>query len=144
MGTLLDTDVLSEMLRAVPNPAVRSWLAARPPESLYVSAVTQAEMLLGARLLPVGKRRQALERALSAMFEEDFAQRILPFDGAAVAAYVDVVSSRHAAGLPIAQFDAQIAAIALRHGDKLATRNVRDFENCGLSLVDPWAFAAPG
>ncbi len=99
-------------------------------------------MLLGARLLPAGKRRQAFERALGAMFEEDFAQRILPFDSAAVPAYVDVLSSRRAAGRPISQFDAQIAAIALHHGNKLATRNVSDFEACGLSIVDPWRFVA--
>ena len=142
MSILLDTNVLSELLRAVPHPAVMAWVAAQPAESLCVSSVTQAEMLLGARLLPTGKRRQSLERALAAMFEEDFDQRILPFDSAAVPAYVDVVSSRRAAGRPISQFDAQIAAIALHHGDKLATRNVGDFEGCGLSLVDPWRFAA--
>ena len=142
MSTLLDTNVLSELLRAVPSPAVMAWVAAQPAESLCISSVTQAEMLLGARLLPTGKRRQSLERALVAMFEEDFAQRILPFDSAAVSAYVDVVSSRRAAGRPISQFDAQIGAIALHHGDKLATRNVGDFEGCGLSLVDPWRFAA--
>lgn len=130
------------MLRAMPDSAVLAWVAAQPVESLYVSSVTQAEMLLGARLLPAGKRRRSLELSLMAMFEEDFAQRILPFDSAAVPAYVEVVSGRRAAGRPISQFDAQIAAIALRHGDKLATRNVADFEGCGLTLVDPWGFAA--
>jgi predicted nucleic acid-binding protein len=140
MSILLDTNVLSELLRAAPTPAVMAWVAAQPAESLCVSSVTQAEMLLGARLLPVGKRRQSLERALTAMFEEDFAQRILPFDSAAVPAYVEVVSGRRASGRPISQFDAQIAAIALHRGDKLATRNVADFDGCGLSLVDPWKF----
>jgi len=140
MSTLLDTNVLSELLRAAPEPSVIAWMAAQPVQSLYVSSVTQAEMLLGARLLPAGKRRHSLERALVAMFDEDFAQRILPFDSAAVPAYVDVVSRRRAAGRPIAQFDAQIAAIALHHGNKLATRNKGDFEGCGLTLVDPWKF----
>lgn len=136
---LLDTNILSELLRAAPHAAVEAWAAGQPAESLFVSSVTQAEMQLGARLLPSGKRRQSLERALTAMFEEDFAQRILPFDSAAVPAYVDVVSRRRMAGRPISQFDAQIAAIALTHRQQLATLNTGDFEGCGLSLVNPFA-----
>ncbi|MFX5937642.1 PIN domain-containing protein, partial [Acinetobacter baumannii] len=84
MSTLLDTNVLSELLRRQPAPAVLAWFAEQPPESLFVSAVTQAEMMVGARLLSAGKRRKALEMALVAMFSEDFAGRILPFDSAAV------------------------------------------------------------
>lgn len=141
MSTLLDTNVLSELLRAAPNPAVLAWVIAQPAESLFVTTVTEAEMRLGVRLLPAGKRRQSLETALAAMFTEDFAGRIRPFDTAAVPGYVEVVSTRRAAGHPISQFDAQIAAIALCHSDHLATRNVSDFEGCGLSLVDPWEFA---
>lgn len=141
MSTLLDTNVLSELLRAIPDPAVMAWVTAQPAESLFVTAVTEAEMRLGARLLPAGKRRQSLEAALAAMFTDDFAGRIRPFDTAAVPGYVTVVSTRRSAGRPISQFDAQIAAIALCHSDKLATRNVSDFEGCGLSLVNPWEFA---
>ena len=142
MSTLLDTNVLSELLRAAPDPAVVAWVIAQPGESLFVAAVTEAEMRLGVRLLPAGKRRQALEIAVAAMFAEDFAGRIRPFDTAAVPGYVDIVGKRRAAGRPISQFDAQIAAIALCHGDKLATRNIGDFEGCGFSLVDPRGFAA--
>ena len=142
MSTLLDTNLLSELLRATPEAAVLAWLAARPAETLFVSAVTQAEMMLGARLLPSGKRRAALKAAVRATFDEDFAGRILPFDSAAVPAYVDIVSTRRTAARPISQFDAQIAAIARHHGAKLATRNVGDFEGCGVVLVDPWARAA--
>jgi toxin FitB len=138
VSTLLDTNVLSELLRLAPHPGVLAWVGAQPAESLFVSAVTQAEMLLGARLLPAGKRRQSLELALLGMFDEDFARRILPFERAAVPAYVDVVTRRRAAGRPISQFDAQIAAIALQHGHRLATRNVGDFEGCSLALIDPW------
>ena len=141
MSTLLDTNVLSELLRAAPNPAVVAWVSAQPGESLFVTSVTEAEMRLGVRLLPRGKRRQALEIAVAAMFAEDFAGRIRPFDTAAVPGYVDIVWKRRAAGRPISQFDAQIAALAACHGDRLATRNVSDFEGCGLSLVDPWTFA---
>lgn len=138
MSTLLDTNVLSELLRAAPDPAVLAWIGAQSAESLFVSSVTQAEMLLGARLLPAGKRRKALEGALQAMFDEDFAQRVLPFDSGAVPRYVDVVSARRSVGRPISQVDAQIAAIALHHGARLATRNTGDFDGFGLALVNPW------
>jgi toxin FitB len=121
---------------------VLAWFAAQPPESLFVSAVTQAEMMLGARLLPVGKRRMALESALRAMFEEDFTGRIIPFDSSAVPAYVEIVTERRAIGRPISQFDAQIAAIARQASAKLATRNTDDFERCGVVLIDPWTVAS--
>jgi toxin FitB len=143
MSTLLDTNVLSELLRSAPEAVVMNWFAAQPAESLFVSSVTQAEMMLGARLMPAGKRRSALEHNIAAMFEEDFAGRILPFGSAAVADYVDIVSTRRAIGRPISQFDAQIAAIAQSHKLKLATRNIQDFDNCGLALVDPWQQVAP-
>lgn len=142
MTTLLDTNVLSELLRARPDPAVLAWFASQAPDSLVVSAVTQAEMLLGARLLPVGKRRQQLQQALVAMFREDFGGRVLPFDTAAAADYADVVQARRSAGRPISQFDAQIAAIALSRSTGLATRNVADFEGCGLVVDNPWLHAA--
>ena len=138
MSILLDTNVLSEVLRSAPSASVLSWLSAQSPESLFVSAVTQAEMALGAGLLPVGKRRDALQRALAALFEQDFAGRVLPFDGDAVPSYVEVVVRRRSAGRPMSQFDAQIAAIARHHGASVATRNIADFEGCGLTLVDPW------
>lgn len=138
MSTLLDTNVLSELLRAAPAPAVMAWFGRQAPDSLFVSAVTQAEMMLGARVLPAGKRRNTLETALNAMFEDDFAGRVLPFDTAAADVYANVVSARRAAGRPISQFDAQIAAIARYRSMRLATRNMGDFEGCGLRLVNPW------
>lgn len=138
MSVLLDTNVLSELLRAQPDAKVMTWVAAQPADGLFVSAVTQAEMLLGARLLPSGKRRLQLEQALDAMFGEDFAGRVLPFDAGAATAYAAVVAARRRAGAPISQFDAQIAAIALRHRLGMATRNVADFEGCGLSVINPW------
>ena len=138
MSVLLDTNVLSELLRAQPDSAVLAWVSAQPANSLYVSAVTQAEMLLGARLLPAGKRRQQLEQALEAMFREDFASRVLPFDSSAAADFATVVAARRRAVTPISQFDAQIAAIALSHRLGVATRNVSDFEGCGLTVTNPW------
>jgi len=90
VSRLLDTNVLSELLRAQPHPAVLAWFAEQPADSLFVSAMSQAEMLLGARLLPRSTRRQQLEAALDTMFREDFAGRVLPFDSAAAAAYAVV------------------------------------------------------
>ncbi|TDP62480.1 type II toxin-antitoxin system VapC family toxin [Roseateles toxinivorans] len=138
MATLLDTNVLSELLRAQPDEAVLAWFARQPTDSLFISDVTQAEMLLGARLLPAGKRRTQLQLALDGLFGEDFAGRILPFDGAAAALYAEVVAARRSAGRPISQFDAQIAAIALSQRATLATRNVSDFDGVGLTLSNPW------
>lgn len=138
MATLVDTNVLSEVLRPACEPSVAAWFASQSPDSLLVSAITQAEMRLGARLLPAGKRRDALERAIRDMFEQDFPGRVLAFDSSAADAYVEIVATRRRAGRPIAQFDAQIAAIARLHRLTLATRNTADFEGCGLTLVDPW------
>lgn len=141
MTILLDTNVLSELLRAEPAAAVRRWFASQPASALWVSAVTQAEMMLGARIMPPGKRRAGLEKALEAMFEEDFAGRVLPFDVTAAVAYVDIVSKQRAKGRPISQFDAQIAAIARSAGASLATRNVHDFLYCAVELINPWEAA---
>lgn len=138
MSTLIDTNVLSELLRAAPAPHVLDWFARQTPEALFVSAVTQAEMMLGARMLAPGKRRAALEAALGGMFEHDFAGRVLAFDASAAPVYADIVAQRRAAGRPISQFDAQIAAIARCHRARLATRNVGDFEACSLAVVNPW------
>lgn len=138
MSTLLDTNVLSELLRAQPHAGVLAWFGQQSADSLFVSAVTQAEMLLGVRLLPRGRRRERLQAALDAMFREDFAGRVLPFDSAAAAAYAAVVARRRSVGRPISQFDAQIAAIALSRHAALATRNVSDFEDCDLVLSNPF------
>lgn len=139
MSPLLDTNVLSEILRSAPDSAVLAWFSAQDERQLFVSAVTQAEMVLGARQLPPGGRRQRLEDALRGMFDADFADRVLPFDSASASHFADIVESRRRAGRPISQFDAQVAAIARLNGLSLATRNVRDFEGCGLQLVDPWS-----
>jgi len=141
---LLDTNALSEILRSSSDPAVIRWFASQAQDQLFVSAVTQAEMELGAGLLPRGKRQQKLQAALQELFEQDFAGRVLPFDGRSVPHYAEIVVARRAAGRPISQFDAQIAAIALQHGMALATRNTRDFEGCGLRLIDPWSTRGQG
>lgn len=138
MKWLLDTNVLSELLRAEPDGQVLRWFSHQHADALFVSAITQAEMLYGAALLPRGRRRSQLEQALQAMFDEEFARRVLPFDGQAAVAYAALVATRRSAGTPISQFDAQIAAIALTHRATLVTRNVSDFSGCGLTVISPW------
>jgi predicted nucleic acid-binding protein len=135
---VLDTNVLSELMRPVPNVLVIRWFSTQPAPRLFLTAVTQAEILLGLELLPRGKRRSALSAAANEMFEHDFAGRILSFDSAAAACYATVVAARRAAGRPISQLDAQIASIAVSRGAALATRSRTDFEGCDVELVDPW------
>ena len=135
---LLDTNIVSELMRPAPSPAVMSWLGAQPASSLFISAVTEAELRYGVMLLPEGRRRADLMTALEAMLAEDFAARILPFDSAAAVAFAFIAASRRQAGKPISQFDAQIAAIAQSRGAVLATRNVADFAECGVEIINPW------
>jgi hypothetical protein len=136
---ILDTNVLSEAIRPVPTRRVLDWLAAQPPSALFTTTISEAEFLYGLALLPAGKRRTSLEQAARRMFEEDFAQRVLPFDRAAAATFAVIAAVRRKKGRPIGDFDAQIAAIARIHGAAVATRNVDDFRDCGIEVVDPWA-----
>jgi hypothetical protein len=136
---LLDTNVLSELMRSQPDQAVMDWFAGRTGDVFYVSAITQAEIMLGISLLPAGKRRDALAAAAEGMFSQDFAGRCLPFDATGAANYAAIVSSRRRAGQAISTEDALIAAIALAHGYPLATRNTNDFLNINdLTLYNPW------
>lgn len=135
---LLDTNVLSELMKAEPAPQVLSWIDGIPAPTLFIPAVTQAEILYGVGILPIGKRREALAKAAHTAFEKIFIGRILPFDSSAAEAYADIAASRRQSGRPITQADAQIAAIARSRGAALATRNVADFEGCGIEVVNPW------
>lgn len=144
MNTVLDTNVVSELMRPHTAAAVTAWVQARADASLWITSVTQAELWFGARVLRPGQKRQALEEMLNLIFDEDFAGRVWPFDSAAADAYADILSQRRAAGRPMSQFDGQIAAIARVRGAAVATRNVADFEGCGLVLHNPWLdLAAP-
>ena len=135
---ILDTNVVSELLRPAPDPRVVAWLAAEDGAAVHLTAVSEAELRLGIAILPDGRRREALAEAVEGILIEEFRGRILPFDSAAATAYAAIVAVRHAAGRPISQFDAQIAAIAQVHGAGLATRNLRDFEGCDVDVIDPW------
>lgn len=138
---LLDTNVLSELMRPAPDPAVERWLAAQPDASLFISAITEAELRYGAALLSSGKRRSALTAEIDGMLEEDFDGRILPFDRLAAQAFAAIAADRRQAGRPISQADAQIVAIARSRGAALATRNVPDFDGCGVEVINPWSAA---
>jgi predicted nucleic acid-binding protein len=135
---ILDTNVISEMMRPTPAPQVQAWFAANPASSLFTTALTKAEILYGLALLPAGKRRNGLHAAALSMFDEDLAGRVLPFDSEAASIYPALAAERRKAGKPISQLDAQIAAIARSRGAAVATRDSGDFADCGLMLVDPW------
>lgn len=138
---LLDTNVISELMRAEPSLAVLDWFGAHEAADLFISAVTEAELRTGVAILPEGQRRNGLQSALDGMIEEDFPDRVLPFDSNAARAYADIAARRRAAGRPISEADCQIAAIAVAAGAPVATRNVKDFDDCGVDLINPWTAA---
>jgi len=135
---LLDTNVLSEVLKPAPSDAVVRWLAAQEASEVFISAITQAEMLYGVEVLPAGRRRTRLAAAIAQIFAEEFQGRVLAFDEDAARAFAKIVAGRDAVGRAISQFDAMIAAIARVRGAAVATRNVEDFRDCGVRVVDPW------
>jgi len=134
---ILDTNVISELMRAAPDVHVGSWVREVPPAMVHTTSVTLAEVRFGIARLPVGRRRALLGDAADDVFDI-FADRILPFDAAAANQYANVVVEREHAGAPITGFDAQIAAICRSHGAALATRNTEVFSRLGLDLIDPW------
>jgi toxin FitB len=135
---VLDTNVVSELLRPTPAPEVEAWLAAQDGATIWFTAVGEAELRHGVAILPAGRRRNDLAGAIEAMLEEDFRDRILPFDRIAARAYATIAAERRAAGRPISQFDCQIAAIAHAHRAAVATRNSSDYAGCGIEVIDPW------
>jgi predicted nucleic acid-binding protein len=135
---VLDTNVLSELMRPVPTERVVRWVAAQPATSLYTTTIAQAEILHGILLLPRGRRRTTLQAAAESMFNEDFDGRVLPFGSQSAVIYASIAVDRRRAGRPISQFDAQIAAISRSAGAAIATRNVSDYEGCGVTVINPW------
>jgi toxin FitB len=139
---VLDTNVLSEAWRPAPSPKVMAWMRSQPMSALFTTTITEAELFYGIfygiALLPDSKRRRALEAAVSLIFAEDLAGRVLPFDSAAAREYATIAAARRHAGRPIAEADAQIAAIARSRGAAVATRNGEDFAGCGVTVVSPW------
>lgn len=137
---LLDTNVLSELMRPEPAEPVLAWMRLQSAAELYVSSISYAEIAYGIDLLPEGKRRRALAEQAKGMFTEDFAGRMLSFDPAAASIYAVIAGGRRRAGNPIHPVDAMIAAIARTHGAAIATRD-RDLQGCGVPMVNPWEAA---
>ena len=135
---LLDTNVITEPQRREPNARVLEWIDAQALETLYLSAITVAELRAGVALLPAGKRRDSLHDNLEKRLLPMFANRVLLFDMACTAAYAELLAKTRAVGLAIETADAFIAAIALANGFAVATRDTRPFEAAGVSVINPW------
>ena len=136
---VLDTNVVSELMRERVDPRVRAWLDDQLTGTLFVTTITEAEILTGIALLPEGERRRGLTAAAERAFRVLFSERILPFDSAAAKAYAVIAAARRAAGHPINHADCQIAAIARSAGASVATRDSDDFQGCGIDVVNPWS-----
>jgi hypothetical protein len=140
MMLVLDTNVLAESVRPEPAQAVVDWLSGQRQQDLFTTTISLAEMAFGIALLPVSKRRARLEQVVEQIFGLAFVDRLLPFDEAAARSYPDFAVARQRLGLHVSPADAQIVAIARSRGaEGIVTRNLRDFAQCGLKLIDPWA-----
>ncbi|MDT0137310.1 type II toxin-antitoxin system VapC family toxin [Acidovorax sp. PRC11] len=138
---LLDTNVMSEPLRQAPEPRVIEWIDAQAMETLFLSAITVAELRAGVALLPAGKRRAGLQDNLEKRVLPLFAGRVLPFDLACTQSYAKLIAKSRSAGLAIATADGYIAAIAAANGFAVATRDTSPFEAAGVTVINPWAQA---
>jgi len=132
-----DTNVVSELMRPSPSPALRGWLSERAAGELYTTAITVAEIRYGLDRLAGGRRKDRLRAAADEVFAA-FSEYVLPFDADAAVHYARIARRHDEAGLPIGGFDAQIAAICRARGAALATRNVKDFLETGVEVIDPW------
>ena len=135
---LLDTNLISELMRAEPAHIVLDWFGKHDAGDLFISEVTEAELRTGVAILPEGQRRDRLQLAMDAMIDQDFQGRVLPFDSLAAKAYAEIAAQRRAVGRPITEADCQIAAIARAADARIATRNVKDFDGCGVRVINPW------
>lgn len=136
---VLDTNVLSELMRPVPDALVVDWLDRQDATAVAISAITVAEILYGIERLPDGRRKRSFAAMAAGMFEEDFAGRILPFNSEAAVHYAEQVAASERGGKQVHMADAQIAAICIKYGAVLATRNIKDFETLSVETLNPWA-----
>lgn len=138
---ILDTNVISELTRPVPDSGVITWLDSVPTEETGITAITAAELRYGVSRMPDGRRKAELSEAVSSLINADFRNRVAPFDVLAAEQYAEVVTTRERAGQPITISDAQIAAICRVLNVTLATRNTSDFTGAGVNLINPWKTA---
>jgi predicted nucleic acid-binding protein len=135
---ILDTNVISELMRSAGEPQVFQWASRQAPTELFTTSITEAEVFLGIELIAKGKRRDALQAEAEGIFTVDFGNRVLAYDGRAARAYAQIVAHRRSLGRPMSHADAQIAAITQVHGAVLATRDTADFAHCGIRMINPW------
>lgn len=138
---IADTNVVSEIMKTAPSRVLLEWLNAQDTETLYLTTITIAEIGYGLRVLPDAKRRRFLAERFEQFIAHAFEQRILSFDEAAARAYDDIMGHRKEIGRPMNVPDGQIAAIARANGSRIATRNIKDFEDCQIMLINPFQLA---
>ena len=136
---ILDTNVLSALMRTIPDAAVLHWLDRQPAASVWITSITLFETRFGLALLPAGRRRQVLEAAFDDLLREDLENRILDFDSGAATAAASLAAARQKSGRPVDMRDTQIAGIVVARRATLATRNIRHFVDLKISIIDPWA-----
>ena len=136
---VLDTNVISGVMRVEPDPEVLAWLDRQAPRSLYTTAVSEAEIRAGIAFLDRGRRKTGLLVAADRAFYSLFVGRVLPFDSRAALTYADIAASRRAVGRPISQADCQIAAITRSRGASVASRDTQGFAHCGIEVINPWS-----
>ncbi|MDE2682767.1 MAG: type II toxin-antitoxin system VapC family toxin [Chloroflexota bacterium] len=139
MAIIVDTNVVSEIGEPHAHPAVLEWWDRQPIEEMFTTAVTEAEMRYGVAIMPLGRRRDEVAIQTYYLLDGYFEDRILPFDSVAAKVYAEIYASRRQRGLPISLQDCQIAAIARSQDMAVATRNVSDFTDCGVDIINPWS-----
>jgi toxin FitB len=135
---LLDTNVLSALMARERPAAIAHWLAAQPAALLCTASICRAEILAGLEIMPPGRRRSDLEEAAVALFADDLRGRVLPFNSTGADIYARVLADRRRSGRPTAPVDLIVAATAVSHDADIVTRNVRDFDGCGVAVINPW------
>ena len=139
---ILDTNVIAELMREVPDTKVASWIQGIDAQNLALTVIAIAEILRGIERLPKGKRRQRLEQSFKEFIQKGFNGRIFPFDEAAAYLYGGLAAFREKSGFSVDPVDLMIASIAKNLHASIATRNIKDFEGCGINLIDPWELIA--